>query len=88
MIEQELLSSFPLSGLIVFIYFSRGLYPIRVKLSDWVGWHGQTLFVRAFLATHNGTKFTGNVADYCPPLAGVQGVEKEHENNAGKTKSR
>jgi len=67
---------------------SAGVYPIRVKLSDWIGWHGQTLFVRAFLATHNGTKSTGNVADHCPPLAGVQGVEKEHENNAGKTKSR
>ncbi|MBE7444276.1 MAG: hypothetical protein HS132_03165 [Planctomycetia bacterium] len=51
---------------------------IRVKLSDWVGWQGQTclrvphmqaLFIRAFLATHNGTKSTGNVADHCPPLA-------------------
>ena len=65
-----------------------GVRGIRVKLSDWGGWHGQTLFVRAFLATHNGTKSTGNVADHCPPLAGGRGVEKEHENNAGKTKSR
>ncbi len=54
--------------------------PIRVKLSDWVGWqgqtclrvpHGQALFISALLATHNGIKSTRNVADQCPPLAGV-----------------
>src|SRR3989338_9483093 len=50
-----------------------GVRGIRVKLSDWGGWHGQTLFVRAFLATHNGTKVTGGVADHCPPPAGGRG---------------
>ena len=45
------------------------------------------MFVRAFLATHNGTKSTGNVADHCPPLAGVQGWKRNTKNNAGKPKA-
>ena len=40
------------------------------------GWHGQAPLVRADLVTHNSTKATGDVAGYCPPLAGVQGVER------------
>ena len=63
---------------------SAGVYPIRVKLSDLVGWHGQTLFVRAFLATHNGKKSTGNVAGNCPPLAGDQGGGKGTRKQCGK----
>jgi len=62
----------------------RGIKGIRVKLSDLVGWHGQTLFVRAFLATHNGKKSTGNVAGNCPPLAGDQGGGKGTRKQCGK----
>ena len=54
------------------------------KLSDLVGWHGQTLFVRAFLATRNGTKSTGNVEGNCPPLAGDQGGGKGTRKQCGK----
>jgi len=63
---------------------SSPLMGIRVKLSDLVGWHGQTLFVRAFLATHNGKKSTGNVAGNCPPLAGDQGGGKGTRKQCGK----
>jgi len=61
-----------------------GVRGIGVKLSDLVGWHGQTLFVRTFLATHNGTKSTGIVAGNCPPLAGDQGGGKGTRKQYGK----
>ena len=35
-----------------------------------IGWHGQTLFVRACLVIHNNTKITQDVACYCPPAGG------------------
>src|SRR3990170_2317120 len=69
-----------------------GIQGIRVKLSDWVGWHGQTMSLYVLnrdrlsvpFLRHTTAKSTGNVADHCPPLAGDQGGGKGTRKQCGK----
>ena len=74
-----------------------GVRGIGVKLSDLVGWHGQTMSLYVLNRDRLSVPFLRHTMVQNPPESwqvtvprwrGIKGVEKEHENNTGKTKSR